>query len=120
MPVTERVRLEFYCNECYKYFYVKLNKSLNGNYRIHCPNCKHVHYRRVENGIATDERFPQNDDKILIEDIRPMKSAIRDEQEEKVEDNVKELSNPTDKKDILSVAKSFLRQSWFEKNAAKI
>lgn len=81
-----RQKFEFYCTSCCKYFDVKLNLSLNGNYRIHCPTCDHTHYREIKNGEITDIRFPENDDKILIEDIRPMKSSCRDFQTEIVGD----------------------------------
>jgi len=78
---------EFFCSGgCQKYFDFKMNMELNGNYRIHCPNCGHVHYRVVKNGKITDGRFPENEDQILIEDIKPMKSSCRDFQKEKEED----------------------------------
>ena len=81
------VKHEFYCSgSCGKYFDFKLNMALNGNYRIHCPNCGHVHYRMVKKGKITDTRFPDNDSNILIEDIWPMKSSCRDYQKEKHND----------------------------------
>ncbi len=75
---------EFYCTECYKYFDVKMNVSLNGFRRIHCPNCNHIHYRNVKNGEITGDRFTTKADRdsILIEDIRPMKSSCWDYQKE--------------------------------------
>jgi DNA-directed RNA polymerase subunit RPC12/RpoP len=97
-----RVKFEFHCSNCSKYFDIKLNMSLNGNYRIHCPNCEHVHYRQVKNGQITDNRFPQNDDQILIEDIRPMKSSCRDLQTEKATCTTDDPGG-------------FLRQSWLNK-----
>lgn len=87
-----RKTFEFYCTECKKYFDVKLNTSLDGNYRIHCPNCDHIHYRKVESGKITDVRFTDCKDHILIEDIRPMKSSCRDYQKEKYEDVSPDLS----------------------------
>jgi len=77
-----RVVHEFYCTSCGKYFDVKLNIALNGNYRIHCPSCQHVHYRVLIKGEITDTRFPDNHESILIEDIYPMKSSCRDFQKE--------------------------------------
>lgn len=80
---------EFYCTECYKYFDVKLDVSTNGYFRIHCPNCGHIHYREVKNGKITDERFTTRSDKDtpLLDDIYPMKSSCRDVQQEKYLDN---------------------------------
>jgi DNA-directed RNA polymerase subunit RPC12/RpoP len=80
-----RQLFEFQCTECQKIFDFNLNTSLNGNYRIHCPNCGHIHYRTVKDGKITNDRFPQNDCKILIEDIVPTKSSCRDISKEKPE-----------------------------------
>ena len=97
-----KVTFEFSCSNCSKIFDIKLNMSLDGNYRIHCPICNHVHYRAVVQGKITDTRFPQNDDKILIEDIIPMKSSCRDFQKEK-------------KEDIDNGAIGFMKRLWQEK-----
>jgi DNA-directed RNA polymerase subunit RPC12/RpoP len=85
MPLisSQRQKFEFRCTECQKYFDFVLNIELNGNYRIHCPNCGHVHYRVLKKGAITEDRFPQNDNQILIEDIRPMKASCRDYKTEK-------------------------------------
>jgi len=80
-----RKLFEFYCTECKKYFDVKLNMSLNGNYRIHCPMCEHIHFRKLLNGEITDSRFPENHESALIEDIKPMKGSCRDFAQEKPE-----------------------------------
>ena len=77
-----KVKKEFYCTECHKYFDIKLNVALDGNYRIHCPSCNHTHYRTVKQGMITDQRFPDNHESILIEDIYPMKSSCRDTQQD--------------------------------------
>jgi len=98
------VKKEFYCTECHKYFDIKLNMSLDGNYRIHCPNCNHVHYRKVTKGVITDTRFPDNHSSILIEDIYPMKSSCRDEQQETIKDSV--------------VSGDYLSQLWKERFSA--
>ena len=79
------ITFEFSCSNCSKIFDVKLNMELNGNYRIHCPMCKHIHYRVVKEGKITDTRFTENASQILIEDIHPMKSSCRDFSKEKKE-----------------------------------
>ena len=99
-----KVKKEFMCTECSKYFDVKLNISLDGNYRIHCPNCGHVHYRMVVKGIITGDRFLDHHESVLIEDIYPMKSSCRDAQQETEKDSV--------------VNGSFLHQLWKEKFSA--
>lgn len=99
-----KVKKEFSCTSCQKYFDIKLNMSLDGNYRIHCPNCGHVHYRMVKKGKITDDRFNDNPESILIEDIYPMKSCCRDNQEEREEDS--------------EINGDFLHNLWKEKFSA--
>lgn len=87
-----RQRFEFYCTECTKYFDITMNMSLNGWFRIHCPNakCKHIHYRKVDNGNITEERFTDKawcNDEYIVEDIKPMPSSCRDNRTEKPEEN---------------------------------
>ena len=78
-------KFEFYCSgSCSKYFDFVLNTALNGDYRIHCPNCKHIHYRTIKDGQITETRHGKGDS-ILIEDLYPMKSSCRDTQKEKEE-----------------------------------
>lgn len=95
---------EFLCTECHKYFDIKLNISLDGNYRVHCPNCGHIHYRAVRKGAITDTRFTDNSQDVLIEDLYPMKSSCRDNQEETAKDSL--------------VNGDFLHQLWKEKFSA--
>jgi DNA-directed RNA polymerase subunit RPC12/RpoP len=104
-----KVKHEFYCTECSKYFDIKLNMGLDGNYRIHCPNCGHVHYRAVSQGKITEQRFPHNECKILIEDIRPMRSSCRDSQTETELDS--EYNTST---------KGFMHRLWAERHSCKL
>lgn len=78
-----RISFDFNCTNCPAIFAVKLNTALNGDYRIHCPSCKHIHYRKVVNGKITDTRFREDLDNPLFEDIYPMMSSIKDKSEEK-------------------------------------
>ncbi|MDD5013836.1 MAG: hypothetical protein PHW73_01875 [Atribacterota bacterium] len=50
-------RTEIYCHGCERYFTVELDFDLNGNHEIKCPNCNHVHYRVIEKGRVTGERY---------------------------------------------------------------
>lgn len=72
------VKNEFHCPVCDKFFVFSLSSTLNQNYRIHCPNCGHVHYRNIVDGIITDTRIFDKFDEALIADIRPMKSSCID------------------------------------------
>lgn len=69
---------DFFCPECHKHFVFSLSLTLNQNYRIHCPNCGHTHYRKVENGEITKIRIMDNLDEAFVADIRPLKSSCRD------------------------------------------
>jgi hypothetical protein len=99
-----KVKHEFYCTECSKYFDIKLNMGLDGNYRIHCPACGHVHYRAVKAGKITEQRFPHNSCKILIEDIRPMKSSARDNQTETKLDS-----------ELVTTEEGFMHRLWSDR-----
>ena len=50
---------ELYCHGCGRYVRFKLDLSINGKYRLRCPNCNHDHYRVVRNGRITDTRYAQ-------------------------------------------------------------
>lgn len=111
-------KFEFQCTECHKVFDFNLNMELNGNYRIHCPNCGHVHYRIVKNGKITEDRFPDRSETPLIEDIIPMKASCRDFKKEKPEDCFEYATDP--KTDGSKAAQGFLRRLWQEKFSAKL
>jgi len=102
--------VEFYCQECEKYFDVKLNMSLNGNHRIHCPNpkCRHIHFRQIKNGEITGQRFFDNCcNEIIVDDLRPMEASCRDYQKETFED-----AAPTET--------GFLKRLWSEKFSMRV
>jgi len=50
-------KTEIYCHDCNSYFTVELDFDLNGNHEIKCPACSHIHYRVIENGRVTGERY---------------------------------------------------------------
>lgn len=90
-----RQRFEFYCTECKKYFDITMNMSLNGWFRIHCPNvsCGHIHYRKVNDGKITEDRFTEaswRNDEYIVEDIKAMPSSCRDHITEKAEPQTSE------------------------------
>lgn len=77
-----KISFDFNCTNCPAIFSVKLNKALNGDYRIHCPSCGHIHFRKVHNGVITDTRFGENTESPLLEDIYPMMSSIKEKSDE--------------------------------------
>ena len=51
------VRTEEKCSECSKLIVAKINFDVNGNYRIACPHCGHLHCRVIKDGKMTSDRF---------------------------------------------------------------
>jgi hypothetical protein len=51
---------ELHCHNCNKYVRFDLDVSVDGNYKIICPNCNHEHYRIIKNGEVTDQRWGQD------------------------------------------------------------
>jgi len=50
-------RQELYCTECHRYVQFDLEMDGDGDYEIACPNCQHLHYRKVINGLVSEERW---------------------------------------------------------------
>ena len=55
-----RWREEFYCSTmgggCGWYFLTYLRESMIGNFIIECPNCYHLHFRFISNGLITEDK----------------------------------------------------------------
>ena len=54
------VNQELYCHNCGQYVRFQLDESLDGEHIIICPNCKHDHYRYINNGVISDQRWGQS------------------------------------------------------------
>ena len=50
------MKQELYCHNCDKYVLFSV-PAYNGRLIVRCPNCGHEHYRIVENGEITAERW---------------------------------------------------------------
>ena len=50
-------RQEIHCHECNRYVQFDIDMGLDGQHVLNCPNCGHLHYRVVRNGIITAERW---------------------------------------------------------------
>lgn len=44
----------------------ELDLGLNGNHEITCPYCQHIHYRVVENGVVTEDRYRSSAGQIFV------------------------------------------------------
>ena len=72
-PIGLKVQVEFWCGECRHYIYVTMNTTLAGNHIMVCPSCGHRHYRVVQDGIITSDRFDEG--RTIADEIVPMRSA---------------------------------------------
>ena len=50
-------RTDVDCHKCSKIFVAKINFDLNGNHKIVCPYCGHVHWRVIKKGIVSGDRW---------------------------------------------------------------
>jgi hypothetical protein len=50
-------RQELWCHNCSRYVQFSVDLELNGRHIIKCPNCDHEHYRVVNKGVITEERW---------------------------------------------------------------
>lgn len=71
------VRTEERCTECKKTIVAKIDFGINGNHRIICPYCGHVHCRVIEDGKMTGDRWRSDAGQEWIE--APTESMWSDE-----------------------------------------
>lgn len=60
------VRTDCDCHSCSGKFIAKLNYDIDGDHRIVCPRCGHIHYRTIQKGVVTTTRwttYPAGDDR---------------------------------------------------------
>jgi len=50
---------EIYCENCKGYLRVTLPVDVNGLHKIICSKCNHIHYRCIEEGIVTEDRYSE-------------------------------------------------------------
>lgn len=50
-------RQDLHCTNCGRHVIFDMDFDLDGNHEITCPECNHVHYRVVENGRITEDRW---------------------------------------------------------------
>lgn len=63
----ERTTQEFYCGACDGYFLAHVNRAINHEIIVRCPNCRHEHRRVVKEGtIYEDGRYSSDVKETLI------------------------------------------------------
>lgn len=50
-------RQDLHCTNCGRHVQFDMDFGLDGNHEITCPECEHVHYRVVEGGRITEDRW---------------------------------------------------------------
>jgi hypothetical protein len=53
-------RQELWCHNCSRYVQFSVDLELDGRHIIKCPNCDHEHYRVVNKGVISEERWGSN------------------------------------------------------------
>lgn len=49
------------CHNCSGQFVARINYDLDGDHRIVCPRCGHVHFRTIVKGVMTQTRWSPKD-----------------------------------------------------------
>lgn len=93
---NKAVRTDMYCHDCGKNFVAVIDFSLDGNHEIHCPWCAHKHFRVVEKGIVTGERYSSDHETHTVGRRQVWKSACQ----------------PI----MTSTASAFIRDLWLNRN----
>jgi DNA-directed RNA polymerase subunit RPC12/RpoP len=92
-------RTDLFCHACNKNFIATLDFSLQGNHAVECPHCGHLHYRKIENGVVTSQRYDSDSNTHHVPKRHVWKSTTQ----------------PM----TTSVAHAFIRQRWLERGLDK-
>lgn len=97
-PVEQpgKARTDLHCHNCSKGFIAELDFSIEGNHKIICPRCGHIHYRLIQQGKITEERWWSGYETI---EVSPQCTWT-----------------PSVIKQECSVAAQFLRDSWLNRS----
>ena len=90
-------RTDMTCTECSKKFIAELDFRIDGNHVVECPHCGHDHFRLIENGKITEERWKSG-----IPTTRVGKGKVI-----KVEDGLEMRT---------STAAQFIRDAWLNRS----
>lgn len=96
---TGKTRTDMYCHACSSSFVAIINFDLDGNHQIECPKCGHIHYRLVQHGRVTSERYHSDS-----RNVTHIAGTIRD----LWKDQTVPISTAT--------VKHFLREKWINRS----
>lgn len=63
------VRTDCDCHSCGGKFVAKLNYDIDGDHRIVCPRCRHIHYRTITKGVVTETRWKDRPPEETMTDV---------------------------------------------------
>lgn len=58
------VNQELYCHNCNRYVQFRIDEELDGQHTIVCPNCGHEHYRYVNKGVISEQRWASSNQQV--------------------------------------------------------
>jgi DNA-directed RNA polymerase subunit RPC12/RpoP len=61
------VNTPLYCHSCDKNFIARIDFDVDGNHAVECPHCGHLHYRVIQNGKVTSDRYSSDHRTVTIE-----------------------------------------------------
>lgn len=76
------VRTDLYCHNCEDNklppnFTAVIDFDLNGNHKIECPRCGHLHFRKVKDGVVTSDRYDRDSATHVVERKTMWKSTTQ-------------------------------------------
>lgn len=57
-----KTRTDLYCHNCSNNFIAELDFDINGDHKIQCAYCSHIHYRKIQDGKITEARWSSDND----------------------------------------------------------
>lgn len=57
LDLRDRISAPLNCTNCRQVVTVSIDRHATGNLTVVCPRCGHEHYRYVENGVITEDRW---------------------------------------------------------------
>lgn len=77
-PISEVTvaRTDLHCHQCNKTFIAELDFAIEGNHVVECPHCGHEHFRVIQKGLITGERWHSGLDRVDVSPRSVWKSNV--------------------------------------------